>query len=66
MFVERLFSRYVHNKMTKEESKSIILGTFAILTQDFRSDDQKLRMIEDVYKTVFMNRDQKKMPYKNR
>lgn len=54
-FIKRVFSNYVHNKMTKEESNSLILGTFNILSDDFRSDEQKIKMIEDIYKKIFLN-----------
>jgi hypothetical protein len=58
-FISRVFSNYVHSKMTKEESNSLILGTFAILSDDYRSDEQKVKMIEEVYKKVFLNQDSK-------
>ncbi|MCM3719180.1 hypothetical protein [Fictibacillus phosphorivorans] len=58
-FITRVFSNYVHHKMTKEESKALILGTFAILTDDYRSDEQKIKMIENVYKKVFLSQDNK-------
>ncbi|MFG6494361.1 hypothetical protein P8610_03330 [Fictibacillus sp. UD] len=56
-FIRRVFSNYVHKKMTSEESKSIILGTFCILCDDFRSDEQKVKMIEDVFKKVYLNQE---------
>jgi hypothetical protein len=58
-FITRVFSNYVHSKMSKEESKSLILGTFAILTNEHKSDEQKVIMIEDVYKKVFLSQDNK-------
>jgi hypothetical protein len=58
-FISRIFSNYVHNKMTKEESKSLILGTFTILASEHKSDEQKVKMIENVYKKVFLSQEQK-------
>ncbi|MCM3730107.1 hypothetical protein M3196_00295 [Fictibacillus nanhaiensis] len=58
-FVSRFLSNYVHNKMSLDEAKSVILGSYAILASDFRSDEQKVKMIEDIYKKVFFNQTQK-------
>jgi hypothetical protein len=58
-FITRVFSNYVYKKMTKEQSKTLVLGTFAILTDEFRTDEQKVKMIEGVYKKVFLNQEQK-------
>jgi hypothetical protein len=58
-FISRVFSNYVHNKMTHEEAKSLILGAFAILANEVKSDEQKVKMIEDIYKKVFLSQEQK-------
>jgi hypothetical protein len=54
-FVSRMFSNYVHNKMTPEDAKSVILGSFAILASEHRSEEEKVKMIENIYKKVFLN-----------
>lgn len=59
-FIHRIFSNYVHNKMTNEESKSFILGTFAALTEEHTTDHQKVKRIEDVFRTVYLNQDGKR------
>jgi hypothetical protein len=54
-FVAKMFSNYVHKKMSHEEAKSVILGSFAILASEHRSDEEKVKMIENIYKKVFLN-----------